>query len=997
MNYVLPEHIRFSREKGFIGITAKDKEQWMRKHPYVEDFDLTVEEAQGWLSQHWNQAFTASQAPRVFLDQWLGCEWLKLNTERYKEPETIYNPEQLSSFIEQYFKNTDLIRTLTRGKRDGYTDVLATEHYEKALGHAVKLRTEVSDFTRIPEAKGKSHLDLRRLQEWCIDCEKIIDDLLAGIDLDCLEKVLSCLRELKELLETGYPPIDEMKWGKIYDKVRGELETLNKVMGESGNPNLYQHDTWIFVHDFEPLLTKLAEHKIHVPHDKEELREMITAAQLLAKVDWDKVKAIVEEQKSRNVRGNLLDEIREHSMLLAEAQTAEEKIKALVWRTYCRENRDFAEAIKQTQERIQSLFNEAAEVLNAEKAIHNIAYLRDDKLASAFKRLNDHLFGTPILRGTDDDHLHEIIEEIETIQNDAVKRNVNMNPPTEVEEKVEFVEKLAEREQDTETHSDFLVRIANTIHDELAQKHSNRECFQEQLRGFRKLKDDFARALKEAQQAALGDPALRYDYDNVKDKDKAPPEPPREGYVVERHYALTTPPKGFWRPPLPFNPDGWLQRFECPWIGLVHPPAEEPRDKTQMLMCEYALLATIHDAALDIPICDRLTDSDLDDWAESLWIGVRQKGAFPQDIATLPLRQTYIRTSLTNVRNDVELRAMQKQKMGREMGETQVDSDNSTIRHNKNDTKVLREIADKLFIWRESVPGDERDLQRFVKLPKEKKETACEALRLLRDNIKLLLQCKHSFGALNSECEEALLQLNGILTDPDASKNIERYWGWGYTFATTGFINELKRWADEIKRSEGENQQNMDSLAYVKRGDTKKNGKMWEFGFGGETHALVYYAGFEVMTLLLDQPDKELLRFEINANLAKLARGDDYHEGISPQEIYGKADRKSIEEGIAMLETRRGDESDPEERDEYQKKIDECRKLLNNSTKKRKKGQGPQSRTFSSARAMSKNHDTAMDYIKHNFPLLYNHLNAFMYIGEISYYKPDHNIHWNIS
>ena len=203
MNYKPPEHIRYSRERGFTGITAEDKEQWTRKHPHVEDFELTVEEAEGWLSQHWSQAFEASQSPRVYLDRWMGCEWLEINTDGYKEPETIYNPEQLSCFIEQYFKNTDLIRTLARGKHDGYTDVLAMEHYERALGHAVKLRKEVSDFLQTPEAKRKPHLDLRGLQEWCIECQKIAGDFLAGIELDRLDKILSRLRELKELLEAG--------------------------------------------------------------------------------------------------------------------------------------------------------------------------------------------------------------------------------------------------------------------------------------------------------------------------------------------------------------------------------------------------------------------------------------------------------------------------------------------------------------------------------------------------------------------------------------------------------------------------------------------------------------------------------------------------------------------------------------------------------------------------------------------------------------------------
>jgi hypothetical protein len=98
MLYKPPEYIRYSREIGFTGITDKDKEQWMRKHPHIEDLELAVAEGKEWLSKHWSQAHSAEQAPRVFLDQWLGSEWLKLNAEGYREPETIYNPEQLSTY-----------------------------------------------------------------------------------------------------------------------------------------------------------------------------------------------------------------------------------------------------------------------------------------------------------------------------------------------------------------------------------------------------------------------------------------------------------------------------------------------------------------------------------------------------------------------------------------------------------------------------------------------------------------------------------------------------------------------------------------------------------------------------------------------------------------------------------------------------------------------------------------------------------------------------------
>lgn len=115
--------------------------------------------------------------------------------------------------------------------------------------------------------------------------------------------------------------------------------------------------------------------------------------------------------------------------------------------------------------------------------------------------------------------------------------------------------------------------------------------------------------------------------------------------------------------------------------------------------------------------------------------------------------------------------------------------------------ETLREIAEKLSLWRESAPGDERDLQRWgARLSKKGQETAQEALRLLRDNTDLLQQCKYRYGALNSECEQALLTLNGLVVDPEASENIERYWGWGNVIALPGFIQELRRWAEKLEK-----------------------------------------------------------------------------------------------------------------------------------------------------------------------------------------------------
>jgi len=222
----------------------------------------------------------------------------------------------------------------------------------------------------------------------------------------------------------------------------------------------------------------------------------------------------------------------------------------------------------------------------------------------------------------------------------------------------------------TEDHREFLTGIANKVH-ELVRIPENSKRFGEQLTAFRKLRDDFARELEKAQAAALADPKLQYDYDE-NDDEAEPPKPPVKGYEVERHHVLDDASKAFWRPKLPFNPDGWLQRFQCKWLDLVHPPAEEPRNREQRLICEHSLLAAIHDEALEIPAVDRLTDFQSDDWVQSLWRGVAHRGHTPQDWDNWPNRMRNINTAYSNVKADLR-RAMPETEPRREEAKHSLD------------------------------------------------------------------------------------------------------------------------------------------------------------------------------------------------------------------------------------------------------------------------------------------------------------------------------------
>ena len=101
---------------------------------------------------------------------------------------------------------------------------------------------------------------------------------------------------------------------------------------------------------------------------------------------------------------------------MSTAQTAEEKIHVLVWKRYCRETPDFDEAAKQAEEHMVSLFDGAADILNSNKTLLKVAYLKDNRLVSAFERLYDSLFSTSALRLGYSEPLQEIIDELEAIR-----------------------------------------------------------------------------------------------------------------------------------------------------------------------------------------------------------------------------------------------------------------------------------------------------------------------------------------------------------------------------------------------------------------------------------------------------------------------------------------------------------------------------------------------------------------------------------------------------
>ena len=451
---------------------AGDKTQWLRKYPHIRDFDTVVAEAKRWLSKHFNHAFRAKQNPRGFLDSWLAGDWMAVAGNR--EPETIYNPGKLNEYVEEYFKADELIECLTRGRHDGFADSLARQQYDRVLGHAVKLRGIVPDFPKAPETTENPRIDLRRFQEWCVECDEIVTGLYAKVARADVERALALLRELADLLESGFPTMDEAAESKCRAEVRDEVERLLKVLEELGEPSVAlsaipsrdlrsKAKRWFkcvnLGRGHEPLLAKMREHGLRIPEERAELTEMLFAAELVAGVDWDRIREMPEADKAVSAESIPIERLAAQRKILVSAQMAERRIGLLTWTRYRQKNPEYDEAVREADQRMGELYNELAAAVNDNEPLLRIATLREDKLCKAAKQLHWRLFEDSELLPDESDPLREVAEELE-----AIGEFLSVEPEADESETPEQEEHRGRAGRPRE-HTDEKLRLASAAFD----------------------------------------------------------------------------------------------------------------------------------------------------------------------------------------------------------------------------------------------------------------------------------------------------------------------------------------------------------------------------------------------------------------------------------------------------------------------------------------------------------------------------------------------------
>lgn len=229
-------------------------------------------------------------------------------------------------------------------------------------------------------------------------------------------------------------------------------------------------------------------------------------------------------------------------------------------------------------------------------------------------------------------------------------------------------------------------------------------------------------------------------------------------------------------------------------IQYVFGMPEDPQPSHKLVAAaRYVGLTILHDTFL--PDSERINDgiwNEDDEWVR--WF----QDSLKDEEKMIP----EIDSDLACV--EAEIRAKVKQT---EKPDTKTISNDSTPHGNKDEANVIRQIADKLSIWHESGPGDKEDLRGWCieNLPERGRKAALESLKLLQRHIDLLHRCSRSYGD-NSECRSALRHIDeyilvGMRTN---HRPLESFIGDGEYLALPGFMQELRRWADELGRREQE-------------------------------------------------------------------------------------------------------------------------------------------------------------------------------------------------
>ncbi len=207
----------------------------------------------------------------------------------------------------------------------------------------------------------------------------------------------------------------------------------------------------------------------------------------------------------------------------------------------------------------------------------------------------------------------------------------------------------------------FLCKIASETED-IIRNDAKKAQFLKSIEAFREMREKFLQALQQCKNEAVKNQLF---YDENAAKPPISKEKWEQGWELEEDYLIEIPAqprtiyRAFWRPPLPFDPDAWIMRYYgSPFYNsIVATPRvpKEPKepDNAENLICEYIVLAVIHDNVRTKPQCQKLCSSCDNEWAEKLWGSINWYNSIA-DVNSCEERTANIKDALENVKADLD-------------------------------------------------------------------------------------------------------------------------------------------------------------------------------------------------------------------------------------------------------------------------------------------------------------------------------------------------------
>ncbi len=213
--------------------------------------------------------------------------------------------------------------------------------------------------------------------------------------------------------------------------------------------------------------------------------------------------------------------------------------------------------------------------------------------------------------------------------------------------------------KDGDTMENFLCKIASET-EGIIRNDTKKAQFLKSIEAYREMREKFLQALQQCQNEAVENQLF---YDENAAELPISKEKWEQGWELEEDYLIEIPAqprniyRAFWRSPLPFDPDAWIMHhYGSPFYNsIVATPRvpKEPKesDNAEHLICEYVVLAVIHDCLWEKPKSQKLIEVDDSNWVDSLWNSIKWFRQLNGD--NYKNRIHNINQALTNVETDL--------------------------------------------------------------------------------------------------------------------------------------------------------------------------------------------------------------------------------------------------------------------------------------------------------------------------------------------------------